>query len=283
MMKTWNRDLKVRDKILIYILPFIIITLLMVTLLSYFLAKQIFLTNYYNQREQVEDHVVNALHLIDAGYTMLEKELQSEMGREILEFKQQFEKAGGNPDKISLDAIKSNMGEKYDLIIIDSSTTIIKSTVPEAMDFNFMEFDKTLGEKINRIRLSDTIQYERIRTNVGTGYLNMFTYMPASDHKYLLEIAYSQGELQHIVERLDPLMVTKQVAKLDPDIKSIRIFDVYGYEFVNSGTNYLPTKESLQIVERAKKEKQFEVKTEDSTRKYLFIDLKSESTLSDSS
>ena len=46
----------------------------------------------------------------------------------ITEFKNAFENAGGDASKVSLDDIKKQMDNKYDLIVIDSETTIIKST-----------------------------------------------------------------------------------------------------------------------------------------------------------
>ncbi len=278
------RNLKVKDKILVYILPFILVILLVISFLGYFLVKQIFVNNFNFQKKQVEIHVVNSIHLIDAGFAMLEKNLQPEMEKGVLELKNEFEKAGGDPEKISLDALKSEIGGKFDLMIIDSNSAVVKSTAPSARSFNFMDFDKSLGAKINQIRMADSIQYERIRTNVGTGYLNTFAYIPSDDHKYLLEIAYSLGSFGSIIGEMDPLTITAQLVKINPNVLSIRIFDAYGYEFVNNGSNYKPTAESFGIVDRVKKEKQFEVTDGNRLRTYLYIDLKDEShILSDNS
>jgi len=192
----------------------------------------------------------------------------------ILEFKNEFEKAGGDPEKVSLEALKSKMGEKYDLIIIDSGTTIIKSTAPEGINFNFMQFDEKLGEEINSIRLSEDIRHERIRTNVGTGHLSKFTYIPTDDHKYLLEIAYGEGGLSSFVSELELLKIAAQLVHANPIVSSIRIFDVYGYEFVGSKGNYQPTEESIRIVERVKKEIKYEVDDGDKVKSYFLIDSK---------
>ena len=276
--------LKVKDKILFLILPVVIIALTLVTFLSYTLAKQIFMYEYSNQKEQVAAHVISSVNLIDSGFGMLEKSIEEEMEKGIIEFKNEFQKAGGDPKKVSLEILKSRMGEKYDLIIIDSETTIIKSTSPKAMNFNFMQFDKQLGEKINSIRLSEDIKHERIRTNVGTGHLSKFSYIAAEDHKYLLEMAYGEGGLSSIVSELDPLKITAQLVETIPIVSSIRIFDIYGYEFVDTGENYRPTEESLGIVERAKKEREYEIDYGKKVKCYYFIDLNGEKdALTDSS
>jgi len=281
-MKQWN--LKLKEKILIYILPFIAITLILISFLVYYQTKQIFLTNYTLQKEQIEANVIETMRTIDAGFAMLEKHMEDDMEQSILEFKYEFEKAGGDPDKISLEAMKSKMGEKYDFIIIDSETTIIKSTIPDTTGFNFMEARKPLGDIVNRIRTADSMQFERFSINHGTGYLSTFAFLPTSDHKYLLEVAYTQPELGALVSELKPVNITSKLSKTNQDVMSIRVFDIFGMEFTDSGPNKAATKESLEIFERAKREKQFEIKSGNIIKSYLYIDLKKETNmLSDTS
>ncbi|MHB8130055.1 MAG: HD domain-containing phosphohydrolase [Mobilitalea sp.] len=278
------KRLRLKDKILISILPVIIIFLTLIAIISLSLAKQMLYKEYANQKEEVAANVINAVKLIDSGYRMLDRSIEDEMEQGILEFKAEFEAAGGDADTVSLEAIKAKMESKYDLIIIDENTTVIKSTLPEGLDFNFLEFDKALGEEINNIRLSEVIRHERIRTNVVTGFLSKFTYRATDDHQYLLEIAFSKGGLQSIIEELDPLKTVAQLKVINPIISDIRIFDAYGYEFVDSGVNYEPTAESLDIVAKAKEANKYETKDRNQDINYLFIDLNlKEQTMSDSS
>lgn len=278
------RGLKVKNKILIYILPIILIALSLIIFLAYSSAKKITMNEYNNQKVQITANVINTVNLIDSGYKMLEKSMEDEMVEGMTEFKNAFENAGGDASKVSLDDIKKQMDYKYDLIVIDSETTIIKSTVPEALLFNFMEFDPNLGGEINQIRLSGKIRHESIRTNVGTGFLSKFTYLSTDDHKYLLEISFSKGGLSSVIGDLDPLKVTSQLVKDNPMVSSIKIYDVYGYQFVNSGYNYTPTKKSMEMVARVKKEKSFEVTLGNKIKSYFFIDLNDDKTaMSDNS
>lgn len=267
--------LKLKDKILFLILPVVLIVLVFSTFISYSLAKQVFMTEYQSQKKQVAEHVISSVKLIDAGYGMLEKELEDDMEKVMAEYKALFAEAGGDPDKVSLQELKAKLKTKYELIIIDSKTTIIKATVPQALDFNFMEFDRQLGEKINHIRMTGDMIHERIRTNVGTGYLSKFTYIGTDDQKYVLELAYEEGGLSSLVSRLEPLTIMSQLVETIPIVSSIRIFDVFGYEFVDGGESYKPTEESLAIVDRAKREKSYEVAEAGRTKSYYFIDLKS--------
>ncbi len=281
-MKQWN--LKLKDKILMYILPFIAITLLIISFLVYYQTKQIYLNNYTLQKEQIEANVIETMRSIDAGFAMLEKHMEDEMEQSILEFKNEFEKAGGDPEKISLDELKAKMGERYDFVIINSETTIIKSTIPDTMDFNFLEARKSLGDIVNRMRTTDGIHYERFSMNPGTGYLSTFAFMATSDHKYLLEVAYTQPELGTLVSELKPSNITSKLSKSNQDVVSISVYDIFGMEFTDDGPNKEATEESLAIFERAKKEKQFEIKDGNIIKSYLYLDFKKDhNMLSDTS
>lgn len=274
-----NRNFRLKDKILIYILPFIAVALLIISILAYYQAKQIFMSNYNLQKEQVEATVIDTMQMIDSGFAMIEKHMETDMERSILEFQSEFDKAGEDPEKISLEALKSKMGEKYDLVIIDSETVIIKSTIPGTLGFNFMEArlplgDKPLGDTINSMRASDSIQFERFSINPGTGYLSTFAYMPSSDHKYLLEVSYTQSDLGAFVSELKPVNIASNLSRTNRDIVSIRVFDIFGMEFTDNGPNKAATKESIAIVQRAQKEKRFEITDGNIIKSYLYIDLK---------
>jgi hypothetical protein len=156
-----NLNLKVKDKFLIFMLPFIVIALLAVSFLVYYQAKQFFTTSYSQQKAQIEADIVNSMQAIDAGFVMLEKNIEKDMGRQILVFRGEFKKAGDDPDKISLDELKVRFGREYDLIIIDKNTTIIKSTMPDLLNVNFAETSKTLGDIINQIWAVDSVHFER--------------------------------------------------------------------------------------------------------------------------
>ena len=272
-------SLKLKDKILLYILPFIMIILIIISSLIYFYTKQIFMSDYNLQKEQIEANVVNTLEVIDSGFAMLEKSAEPEMTQKILIFKDEFDKAGGDPDRISLESLKAKIGEKYDLVIIDSETTIIKSTIPDTLGFSFSKASKRLGDIITAMRTRDAVQHERFSTNMGTGYLTMFTYLPSADHKYLLEVAYSQAALGSYVSELRPVHITSKLIQSDPVVLSVRVYDVLGFEMSSDGQNKAPTEESKENVERAKKEKSFEIEEGNIRKSYLYIDLKNDDNL----
>lgn len=277
-------NLNAKDRLMVYILSFIAIALLSTSFLIYFQTKQLLMSNYILQKEQIESEIVSSLRAVDSGFAMLEKHLKEDMEKGILIFRDEFEKAGGRPENISLEVLKAKMGERYDFVIIDRETTIIKTTIPDTLNFNYMNVSRDLGDRINGMRTSGVIQHERFSTYSGTGYLSIFAYMPAQDEEYLLELAYTQPDLGDYVTEFRPVKITSQLLKINPEIVSIRVFDNFGTEFIEDGTNRMPTKDSLAIVEKARRERRFEQSEGNIVKTYLYVDLKqAQNVLSDNS
>ncbi len=265
--------LKLRHKILIYILPTSVLAMIICSVFAVSYTKQILLNNYADQKIEITANVSNSIELIDSGYLILEQNLEDDMAEAIQAFKNAYEEAGGDPELVSLEKIKEDIGEDFDLMIINKETTIIKSTTKDALDFNFMSFDKNLGQVINEIRLSSSIHHERIRTNVGTGYLSKFSYVSSNDNQYVLELAYNKGGLETMLEELDPMKKVAELKEISPIVGSIKIYDVFGYEFVDGGVRFEPTPETLSTVVKVIKERDYEVTEGNLDKRYFFIDL----------
>jgi hypothetical protein len=98
------------------------------------LSKSLLIKEYESQRNYVQANAENAMSLIDAGFSMLDTQLEKEMTDGLLEFKRLYESISG---PVNLESIKEQMGNTYDLILIDEKTTVVDSTMPEALGFNF--------------------------------------------------------------------------------------------------------------------------------------------------
>lgn len=265
---------KLRFRILMTILPITVVLLVSSSLYHYNVMKQNLMDHYDETRQNVEAHIVDIINLIDSGYRMLEIRLESDLQEKAEFFLESYEEANGDLDKVDLNKLKEEQGMFYDFMVIDPETIIIKSTIKEALQFNFTTFDPDLGVKINAIRNGDEIWFEQVRTNVGTGKLSKFAYIPTGDHKYLLEVAYSVDGFDAVTEELKPNSIIKRMTEISPAIIGINMFDAYGYQIVDSGVNYEPTPESLEIVKKAKLDRQYGEKDSNNIyKKYLYIDL----------
>lgn len=258
----------VKEKMIWFLLPLIIVCVALLSFMANQLAKTLLLKEYTLQKEYVKANVVNAIGLIDAGFQMLDKQLEKDMIISVQTFKDLYDQQGPSVD---LQDIKAQMGNVYDLVVIDENTTIIDATIKEGLNFNFTDFDPVLGNKINQLRLEETIVHEKIRTNVGTGLLSKFSYISSSDHSVLLEIVYNDASFAALVDKLDPLKTLDKLEEASPNIDAIKVFDIYGYEFTNSNTLEKPTAESLSLVARAMTEKDFEIPTDKGSTRYLYL------------
>ena len=262
------RFFTVKQKMLWVLLPLVILIIFLLMVLANQLTKSILIKEYESQRNYVQANAEHAMGLIDAGFSMLDSQLEKEMTEGLIEYKKLYESTIGPVD---LEIIKKQMGDTYDLIVIDDTNTIIDSTMPEALGFNFSSFDAELGEKINSIRLGNEIVHEKIRTNVATGLLTKFSYVSADENNVILEIAYNDASFGNLVKRLDPVESMNQLADSNPNVMSINVYDIYGYQVVNSGENHEPTDQSLEFVKRAMEETMFELVEGDETKRVLYI------------
>jgi len=270
----------VKQKMLWLLLPIIIVVVLVLTVFANLLTKDLLENKYLEDMNYMESYAILALNQIDAGFAMLDSQLEKDMSEAVLTFKNLYEASGSNVD---LGNIKSQMNNVYDLIVIDSETAVVDTTMPEAKGFNFTTFDPVLGEKINALRLGNDVVHERIRTNVGTGLLSKFSYVPANNHEVLLEIVYNDAHFSNVVSTLEPVSTLEMLADINPIVQEIKVYDIYGYQFTNSGEKFEPTDESLAIVKKAITDNNFEIKEEKITKRVIYLPDKGVSGLSDHS
>lgn len=271
-----NMNQKMRNRILLSVLPIFVVVLVTLSVYNYSNMKRNLLNNYEESQKTTEAHIIDTITLIDAGYRMLEVRLEAELTDKVTSFLQEYTQADGNIKAVDLEALKKRYGNSYDFIIIDPETTIISATEPLAVHFNFKAFDPVLGEKINQIRLGNDVWFEQLRTNVGTGRLSKFAYIPTPDHEYLLEVGYSIDGFNDLIEELKPQSITDALIKINPLVEGIKIYDTYGYQIVDSGENFMPTAESIALVQKVQQEKTFELyEGNNIVRKYIYVELNS--------
>ncbi|TDT67362.1 serine phosphatase RsbU (regulator of sigma subunit) [Hypnocyclicus thermotrophus] len=272
-----------RKKLLFSILPILIIS---IYLLSFYHAKntkKYLLEEYRVTQNQTENEIISYIYLIDSAYKMFEKKLNEELNKDILKFVNEYNKSSKDISKINLIEVSKYFKNKYDFYIIDENTTVIKSTENKALNFNFKKFNKKLGENIDFIRKNGKIYNERLRTNVMSGFLSTWVYKSTPDKKYLFELGYTANGLKDFINDLDPLNIIDKLKKINPIIKDIKIYDVFGYQFVSNGQNYAPTKKSKEIVELAKKYTKYTKEDNEYIENIIYINLNTGFNISDHS
>ncbi|RME81294.1 MAG: HAMP domain-containing protein, partial [Zetaproteobacteria bacterium] len=113
-------------------------------------------------------------------------------------------------------------------------------------------------------------------TNVVTGLLGDWIYIPTPDHRHIIEIGYgATPRLSEIAKALDPWKVAKKL-EASPYVASVEIYDVFGYAFGHAGEkDYAPTPKLLAHVRRAMREGRIEERDAAGITVWRHVDLAS--------
>lgn len=270
----------VKNKMLWFLLPIISIAVAVMTILAFFISNNMLSNQFNTQMDSVRSNAVRTMEQIHSAYNMLDIQLEEDMSLAVLDFKNRYEE--DYPEK-SLEDIKKDMDNLYDLIVIDHETTIVDATMPEALGFNFVDFDEALGEKMRSLFRSEAVVHEKIRTNVATGFLTKFSYVSSDDSSKIFEIVYNNNRFTDTLSNLDPIETMNALVATNQIVSAINVYDVYGYRFTNQGNSFEPTDASFGLVERAISEGSFEDNDGNIRRSVVYLKDSRPSVLSDHS
>jgi PAS domain S-box-containing protein len=234
-------------------------------------------------RVQSEQNIRGALILTNDAWNILEDTLNERIEQGFDPFMQEYERVDGDPSRMDLVTLKKNLGEGYDLYIINATGVIVESTSPAEMGIDFKKIPY-FYDYLSTIRQTSGYYPDRIvRAQLGAGELRKFAYMPTPDHRYVLEIGYTGEILDTINTRLDDQNNIGHIVSVNPYMVRYRIFNTMERQI---GTNDLP-EESVQgyLREVIATRSDLEVRdnNNDLTTRYLFIDLKNNDSGSDPS
>jgi len=264
-----------RRRMLVFILPAAALVVAGISAWYYLDARRTALKDYEMLRSNSEGDIVQAILVMDGGFRMLENRLEAEMEPHVPMLLRAFDAAGRQPERMDLAALKRRMGQNLDIYIIDGQVVIRWTTDTSARNFDFHAFG--LADTMRRIRLGDRIAHERVRTNVASGQLGDWIYVPTPDHRYIIEIGYGASEaLTRLATALNPLKVAKRLEQTSPLIESVGIYDVFGYAFGHKGEmNYGPEAAFQQIIRKVVSRRRLEIRNGTTLDVYRYVDLAS--------
>ena len=206
-----------------------------------------------------------------------------------------YNESGGDINRIDLNTLKRSLGAGFsgqlDLYIINESGVIVSSTVPSVMYLDFRNYPE-FYRAITIIRQEDKFVADRVvrsvvNTTEGTvsGQLRKFAYMPAPDHRYLLELGLVMEGFESQRSELSYVEVTRRIQEMNPAIERIRIFDVNRNLLLEQGVNpYTGVDDALlSDIFSTGRDRWIKDPGQHRTLHYLYIDLRESSTASDMS
>ena len=214
-------------RLLIFI---IIITVPLISGLFY--LNVIDVSNDYKEKysylqENTEESIINGVRIVDQGLRIYDMGLDEEMKRAFAIFLEAYNESEGSPEEMDLESLKEELGERYDLYIINGDNIVAYTTneIDQGLDFSDSgSFTKFLDQTRN----GDSFVGERVSKGTrDVENIRKYAYYPTPDHRYLLELSYAiKEEDARFLLRYGNAV--DQLRPLNPYLESVDIYEVLG-------------------------------------------------------
>jgi PAS domain S-box-containing protein len=233
---------------------------------------------------QTEDNLATIFRSKEEGLRIYESILNHQMEDSFPPFFTEYERAGADPYRMDLQAVKETIGSDMELYVIDDDATIIATTYLPEQGLRFGDYAPYFVEYLDRIRRSEGFFPDRIVSEESTGAMKKFAYMPTPDHRYILELGLSIEYPSVTMFRYMDQDLIRQVEQSNPYLDGVRVFDTTLRERKNDTSVEIddPALKSL-LTGVLSNRTTLEIADPESgiTTRYLFIDLRSDESGSD--
>jgi signal transduction histidine kinase/HAMP domain-containing protein len=270
-----------------YLLLFMVILVITIvgfqTASDYLYTKDNFDLESHNLQVQTEQNVEAAMRLSDTAANILDNSMNDRMMKGLSEVNAEYARSGGNPARMNLEAVQNDLGEGYDIYVIDESGVIVKTTYsPElGQDFKNVPY---FYKYLTKIRNSSGFFPDRVvHELLGSGQFRKYAYMPTPDHKYILELGLGGPSFNLINQKLDDHKNIQNIVYADPYAEQYAVFNTMGRRVDN---NTLPDNQTEAYLQQViKTRKGLEISDPDHSRAthFVFVDLNDDTYGSDPS
>jgi PAS domain S-box-containing protein len=251
---------------------------------DYYGTKKTFEKNSQHLKQQTEQDILITIKLTDQSYDLYDSSLNEQMRSGFTIVLAEYQRSGGDPSIMNLTGIKHELGDQFDVYIINESGVIeFTSYEPElGLDFKKVPY---FFAYLTRIRNSEGFFPDRVvQEQKGEGKLRKFAYMPTPDHRYVLELGYAKSSFSSDISIVQYKKAIELIASSNPYIERVRIFNTMG-KIADNSSEVLddPTTVTLEKVIQQRRDMTVLIPENKQSVKYLFIDLKKEQYGSDPS
>jgi len=213
-----------------YYLVGAIVLILMVAVLgligiSYLSTEQTLRENARIVELQTENSLVAVFKSKEEGIQIYEESLNNRMEAAFPPFLAEYERSGGDPTRMDLAAVKTEIGGEMELYVIDTNATIVATTYTPELGLRFADYAPYFADYLNTIRLSSEFHPDRIVSEKSSGALKKYAYLPTPDHRYILELGLPV-DIPDIASfrYLDKDLII-QVEHSNPYLTNVRVFE----------------------------------------------------------
>ena len=244
--------------------------LLLLSYTDYSKAKQELEDNFEFMVDQTAENVIGAYDLVEVGYRILSLSLENKMLSAFEPFKAAYFKANGVVSDIDLTSLKSDLGDEFDLYIIDEFGVIIHTTFAKDQDLDFSKVAPSFNEKLQKIRLESRYQGDRIASETVTGNVRKYAYWGTPDKKYILEIGIKSSQFEEPLKNLDLLTISGSFEDFNPELNSVIIFNGNG-KVANKPDFITSDKQKKNILQVYETGKRLEFEVEENSERWVYV------------
>ncbi len=270
-----NRSFFVSILFAMIVLIFIVGMLVVVN--DFYNTKNIFNKNSQHIKRMTEHDITVIIKLTDESYNLYDSSLNEQMCTGLQGVLEAYKQSSGTPALMNLTDLKRNLGDDFEIYLINESGIIEFTTYePElGMDFKKIPY---FFDYLTKIRNSEGFFPDRIvEDQMGSGKTRKFAYMPTPDQRYVLELGLAETSFPGERSSVRYKKAIERIVSLNPYIERVRIFNSMGKIADNTSE---PVDEStrniLAQVIQQRQDRTVILPDARKSVKYLFIDLKNE-------
>jgi len=220
--------LSIRTLIIVSFIIVFVPALAMLSIADYRKASAALKDNFDFMTAQTAENVIGAYDLVEVGYQILSLSMENKMLAAFEPFKEAYYNANGVVDEIDLVTLKNELGEEFDLYIINENGVIIHTTFEKDFGLDFSKVAPEFNEQLQKIRIESRYQGDRIAGETVTGNVRKYAYWGTPDKKYILEIGIKSSQFELPLKNLDLLKIATRFEDFNPALNSVLIFNSNG-------------------------------------------------------
>lgn len=209
------RNLSIKYSVMILLVGIVTPIYFLFVVINYNSIRNGILNNTQLAVKQSRINIVDTIISTEKSYELVSTYYDGLMAESLQLFQAAYDDSGGDVAALDLEALKEAFPAELDLYIIDENGVIIHTTFATALGIDFKtvpDFYQTL----TALRLGHDPEISRVTTDLKTGELRKWGYLPTADHRYVLEVGISAGALSQYVTQLNYADLEKRRSKTIP-------------------------------------------------------------------
>ena len=193
-----------------------------------------------------ESHINTSFRMIDASLKLYDSTYNEEMKGAFVLVMAEYDATGGDPARMDLEGLKNRIGG-MDIYVINDRSVIEFTTKPSDLGLDFKVIYPDFVEYLDTIRNTSGFYPDRVVKDWTTRRMTKYSYMPTSDHRYVIELGLESEVFEKERMGLDYFEIVEEVRRSNPYFDDVLLFQTQKRLIHNS--SYVPTPEESAMLD----------------------------------